>query len=238
MTASQSCSSARFPERGLELLDKVNLLAALGRYANALTRFLTMRILLVLALIALAGECEAQDVIGRMAELPPPTTFAGLQQLRGPVPSGPCVLPSVSLEVDSLSPITLGDSATLRLPPGWQTSPLHPNEDEHSRTRLAAPGDNRVLIERKHNGASGRPYLMYGSGELPEGTTCSLERGQAGAIWTFYLPNPQDTGVRKYNAFGSIITRGGLWYSVSLGTFSAADQSRLASILTEAMLLP
>ena len=198
-----------------------------------------MRILFVLALFALAVECEAQDIIIRRAELPPPTTFAGLKQLSGPLPSGPCAFPSVSLSVDSLSPIALGDSATLRLPPGWRTSPLHPSDDEHTRTRLAAPGDNRVLIERQRNGASGRHFLMYGSGELPEGATCSLERGQTGAIWTFYLPDPQDTtGVRKYVALGSVITPAGVWYSVTLWTSSAADQSRLASILTEAMLLP
>jgi hypothetical protein len=198
-----------------------------------------MRILLVLALFALAVESEAQDVIMRRVELPPPTTFAGLQQLSGPLPSGPCAFPSVSLSVDSLNPIALGDSATLRLPPGWRARPLLPSDDEHTQTRLAAPGDNRVLIERKRNGASSRQFLMYGSGERPEGMTCSLERGQTGAIWTFYLPDPQDTtGARKYAALGSIITSAGLWYSVALWTSSSADQSRLASILTEAMLLP
>jgi hypothetical protein len=198
-----------------------------------------MRILFVLPLFALVVECGAQDVIIRRVELPPPTTFAGLQQLRGPQPSGPCALSAVTLSVDSLSPIALGDSATLRLPPGWRTSPLHPSDDKHADTRLAAPGDNRVLIERKRNGATGREFLMYGSGERPEGATCSLERGQTGAIWTFYPPAPQDTTrVRKYTALGSVITPAGLWYSVVLSTSSAAEQSRLASILTEAMLLP
>lgn len=207
--------------------------------ANALTRLLTMRILFVLPLFALAVECEAQDVVIRRVELPPPTTFAGLQQLRGPVPSGPCAFPSVSLSVDSLSPIALGDRATLRLPPGWQTSPLRPSDDVHTRTRLSAPGDSRVLVERKLNGAIGRQFLMYGNGERPEGTTCSLDRGQTGAIWTFYLPDPQNTNsLLKYTALGSIITPAGFWYSVTLWTSSVADQSRLASILTEAMLLP
>ena len=93
--------------------------------------------------------------------------FEGLEQLRGPLPSGPCTFPPVSLSVDSLSPIALGDSATLRLPPGWRTSPLHPSDDEHTRTRLAAPGDNRVLIERQRNGASGHPCLMYGRQSAP-----------------------------------------------------------------------
>jgi hypothetical protein len=197
-----------------------------------------MRILFAVALFALAVECEAQDVIVRRVELPPPTTFAGLQQLPGPPPSGPCTFPAVSLPVDSLSPITLGDSAKLRLPPGWQTSPLHPSDDQ-TYTRLAAPGDNRVLIERKRNGASGRSFLMYRNGEVPEGTTCSLERGQTGAIWSFYLPDPQDaSGVRKYTAVGSVITPAGLWYGVMLTTSSAADQIRLASVLTQVMLLP
>lgn len=197
-----------------------------------------MRILFVLALFALAMECEAQDVIIRRVELPPPTTFAGLEQLRGPVPSGPCTFPSVSLPVDSLSPIVLGDSATLRLPAGWQTIPLRPSDDVHTRTRLAAPGDNRVLIERKHNGAIGRQFLMYASGERPEGKTCSLERGLTGAIWSFYLPDPQNVaGPQRYIAFGSVITPSGFWYGLTLLTSSAADQSRLASILTEAMLL-
>jgi hypothetical protein len=95
------------------------------------------------------------------------------------------------------------------------------------------------LIERKRNGASGRSFLMYRNGEVPEGTTCSLERGQTGAIWSFYLPDPQDaSGVRKYTAVGSVITPAGLWYGVMLTTSSVADQSRLASVLTELMLLP
>jgi hypothetical protein len=192
----------------------------------------------LLALFGLAVECEAQDVIVRRVELPPPTTFAGLKQLGGPVPTGPCTFPSVSLSADSVSPIILGDSVTLRLPRDWRTSPLGPSDDEHTRTRLVTSGDNRVSIERKHNGASSRNFLMYGNGERPEGTTCWVDRGQAGAIWTFYQPNPQDTSVRKYGAFGAIITPAGFWYSVSLWTSSVTDQSRLASILTEALLLP
>jgi hypothetical protein len=197
-----------------------------------------MRIVLVLALFGLAVDCEAQIIVRRV-ELPPPTTFAGLEQLRGPTPSGPCTFPPVSLSVDSLSPITLGDGATLRLPTDWRTSALRPSDDEHATTRLAAPGHNRVLIERKRNGATSRQYLMYRSGERPEGTTCSLKRGQTGAIWSLYLPDPQDTtGLLKYTALGSVITPAGFWYNVTLWTSSAADQSRLASVLTEAMLLP
>ena len=199
-----------------------------------------MRILIVLALFAVAAMSEAQDtVLFRRVELPPPTTFAGLARLKGHQPSGPCTFPSVPLPVDSLSTITLGDSATLRLPPGWQTIALRPGDDAHTRTRLAVPSDNRVLIDRKRNGASGRPYLMYTTGERPEGATCSLERGQAGAIWSFYGPAPQNIiGPRRYTALGSVITPAGRWYSVTLSTSSAADQSRLASLLTEAMLVP
>lgn len=197
-----------------------------------------MRIVLALALFAFAVDCEAQEITFQRDVLPAPTTFAGLEQLKGPVPSGPCTLPSMSLPVDSLKAITLGDSATLMLPSGWQTIDLRPSDDEHARTRLAGPGDSRVLIERERNGASGRHFLMYGSGERPEGATCSLPRGQAGAIWTFYPPNPQDSGIRKYTALGSIITPAGVWYSVTLATASAADQYQLASIVTDVMLLP
>jgi hypothetical protein len=197
-----------------------------------------MRIALVLALFGLAVDCEAQIIVRRV-ELPPPTTFAGLEELRGPTPSGPCTFPPVSLSVDSLRPIALSDSATLRLPRGWQTRALHPSDDVHTITRLAAPGDSRVLIERKHNGATSRQYLMYRSGERPEGTTCSLEHDQTGAIWSLYLPDPQDTtGLLKYTALGSVITPAGFWYNVTLLTSSAADQSLLASVLTEVMLLP
>lgn len=199
-----------------------------------------MRILLVLAAFALAFECEAQDVIIRLGEpLPPPTTFAGLQRLEGPRPTGPCAFPSVTLSLDSLSPIALGDSATLRLPAGWQASPLRPGDDEYTDTRIALPGGNRARIRRERNGAHGRSFLEYRLGERAEGTTCSFERGQTGAIWDLYLPDPQaPTRVLKYTAFGSVITPAGFWYSVDLSTTSATDQSRLASILTEAMLLP
>jgi hypothetical protein len=197
-----------------------------------------MRILLVLALFALAVGCEGRQVLIRKVELPPPTTFAALQQLSGPVPSGPCAFPPVSLSLDSLNPIVLGDSATLRLPPGWRTIPLLPGDDEYTHTRLAPPGGSRVRIQRERNGARGRQYLMW-SGESPEGTTCTLERGQTGAIWSFYPPDPQGTiGDPNYEALGAVVTPAGFWYSVSLRTSSGAEQSRLASILTEAMLLP
>ncbi|MEA2760823.1 MAG: hypothetical protein QOD47_107 [Gemmatimonadaceae bacterium] len=196
-----------------------------------------MRILFVLALCAVALECERPDLVFEQA--PPPTTFVGLRQLMGPPPTGPCVLPSVRLLVDSLNPITLGDSATLRLPPGWQTSALHPRDDEYADTRLALPGGARILIQRQRNGARGRSYLMYRPGVLAKGTTCTLERAQTGAIWSRYRPDPQDTTrLLKYTALGAVVTPAGHWYSVSLWTASESDQSRLASILTEAMLLP
>lgn len=199
-----------------------------------------MRILLVLALSALAVECEAQDVIIRLPEpLPPPTTFAGLQQLEGQRPSGACALPSVILSADSLTPMVLGDSATLRFPSGWKTSALRPSDHEYTDTRLALPDGNRVRIRRERNGAHGRSFMMYRPGEVAEGTTCSLDRGRTGAIWSLYLPDPQDTtSPLRYTAIGAVITPAGFWYTVDLRTTSAADQSRLASILTEAMLLP
>jgi hypothetical protein len=198
-----------------------------------------MRILYVLAVLALAVECEAQDIRIRMADpLPPPTTFAGLQQLMGPRPTGPCAFPSVTLSADSLSPIALGDSATLRFPPGWQTSPAHPGDHEYTDTQLALPGGNRARIRRERNGAHGRSFLEYRLGERPAETTCSLDRGQTGAIWSLYVPHPDTTRVLRYPAFGDIITPTGFWYSVTLWTTSAAERSRFASILTEAMLLP
>lgn len=195
-----------------------------------------MRILLVLALSALALECERVDFV--MQKSPPPKTFAGLRNLPGPPPSGTCAFPSVTLSVDSLKPIVLGDSATLRFPPGWQMSPPRRGDDKYTDTRLALPGDNRVQIQRERDGR-GRSYMKYASGVDAQGTTCSLDRGQTGAIWSLYLPDPQDTTrALKYVAFGSVMTPAGLWYRVFLSTTSAADQSRLASILTEAMLLP
>jgi len=196
-----------------------------------------MRIVLVLALFAFAADCEAQEITFRREVLPPPTTFAEMEQLKGPVSSGSCALPSVSLVVDSLKPIILSDSATLLVPGGWQALEQRPGDDEQDRTRLAGPADSRALIERERNGATGRHFLMYGNGEQPEGATCSIPRGQAGVIWTFYPPHPQDPSLRKYMALGSIITPAGRWYNVSLGAASATDQYQLASILTELMLL-
>ena len=191
-----------------------------------------MRILLVLALCALAVESEAQD-----AEQPLPTTFAGLRQLDGPQPSGLCFFPPVTVSEDSLKAITLGDSATLRFPPGWQTSPLLPGDDEPTSTRLALPGGNRALIRRERK-AHGRPYLTYRPGELAEGVTCSIARDQAGAIWSLYPPDPHDTpGGQKYIAVGDVITPAGFWYNIFLWTASSADQFRLAGVLTQAMLL-
>jgi len=195
-----------------------------------------MRILLVLALSAAGLECERPDVV--FVQSPPPKTFAALRQLVGPLPSGSCVLPPIDLSVDSLKPVPLRDSATLRLPRGWRTSPIRPHDDEHADTRLSLPGGSVALIHRERNGARGRAYLMYRPSVLAQGTTCTIERGQTGAIWSLYSPDPQDTSrLLKYNALGDVITPAGAWYAVSLRTPSAEDQSRLASILTEAMLL-
>lgn len=197
-----------------------------------------MRILFVVAVLALAVECEAQDIRIRMADpLPPPTTFAGLQQLHGVRPSGPCAFPSVTVPADSLSSIVLGDSATLRLPAGWQTSSPGPGDHEDTDTRIAIPGGSRVRIRRERNGAHGRSFLEYRLGERVDETTCSVERGQIGAIWSRYVPHPDTTRVLRYPAFGDVITPAGSWYSMTLWTTSDADRSRLASILTEAMLL-
>jgi hypothetical protein len=198
-----------------------------------------MRILFVLAVLALAVECEAQDVRIRMAEpLPPPTTFAGLQQLQGARPSGPCAFPSVTLSADSLSSIVLGDSATLRLPRGWQKNPPRPGDHEDTDTQLALPGGSRARIRRELNGAHGRSFLEYRLGEHPAETTCSLDRGQTGAIWSLYVPHPDTTRALRYPAFGDFITPAGFWYNVTLWTTSDADRSRFASIISEAMLLP
>ena len=195
-----------------------------------------MRILFVLALSALPLACERVDF--KMDPSPPPTTFAGLQKLPGPPPSGPCALPSVTLLVDSLKPIVLGDSATMRFPSLWKISKPVPGDDKYTDVRLALPGGNRVQIQRERDGR-GRSWMKYPSKVDAKGTTCSLDRGKTGAIWSLYLPDPQDTTrALKYVAFGSVMTPTGRWYRVFLSTTSAADQARFASILTEAMLLP
>lgn len=192
---------------------------------------------LVLALSALAFDCKAQDVAIPREDLPP-TTFTGLRQLKGPQPTELCFFPSISMSVDSLKTIALSDSAILRFPADWQKSPLLPGDDEHTHTRLALPGGNRILIQRQRRVAHGRPYLMYRPDELAEGTTCSIARDQAGAIWSFYQPDPADTtGALKYTALGDVITPAGFWYTVLIWTTSAAEQFRLADILTQAMLL-
>jgi hypothetical protein len=224
-----------FETAGRSVLDSVYVARRLDEHFYKVA---LMRIQLVFCLFAFGVDCEAQDITVRPDVQPPPTTFASLQQLTGPLPSGPCTLPSISLAVDSLKPITLGDSASFMLPNGWQASELRPSDDGSVRTRLIAPGDSRILIDRELNGAISRHFIMYGNGERPEGATCSLPRGQAGAIWTFYAPNPQDASVRKYTALGSIITPAGSWYSVTVGASSAADQYQLASIVTEVMLRP
>jgi hypothetical protein len=198
-----------------------------------------MRILLMLAMLALAVECEAQDIRIRMADpLPPPTTFAGLQELHGTRPTGPCAFPAVTLSADSVSPIALAESATVRVPRGWQTSAFRTGDHEDTDTQLALPGGNRARIRRERNGAHGRSFLEYRLGEHPEETTCSVEHGQTGAIWSLYAPHPDTTRDLRYPAFGDVITPAGSWYSVTLWATSDAERSRLVNILTEAMLLP
>jgi hypothetical protein len=101
------------------------------------------------------------------------------------------------------------------------------------------PGGGRVSIRRLRNGARGRLFLANLKGEALVGSTCKVERGSAGAIWTFYAPNPQQPGNPwPFAAFGDVITPAGSWYSLTVSTPAAADRSRVARIVTEALLRP
>jgi len=199
------------------------------------TRFASI----LFAVVTIVGRGEAQEILIRRAVSPPPVTYQGLLKLKGTAPSGPCRFNPASLPADSLMPVALGDSATLRLPSGWRIRAPMQGDDAYTHLRLDVEDAGRVRIERERYGGRGRHSLMYKNGERPEGTTCAVDRGQPGAIWTFYLPDPADAGYRfPYIAMGALMTPAGRWYNLSLQTTTAAEQSRLAGMLTELMLLP
>lgn len=195
--------------------------------------------LLLLAVVSMVGRGEAQEILIRRAVSPPPVTYHELLKLKGTAPSGPCRFNPGSDPSDSLIPVALGDTAMLRLPSAWRIRAPMQGDDEYTHLRLDVANAGSVRIERERNGARGRHFLMYKNGERPEGTTCAVDRGQAGAIWTFYLPDPADAGHRfPYIAMGAFITPAGRWYSLSLQTTTVVEQSHLAGMLTESMLLP
>ena len=164
---------------------------------------------------------------------PLPTTFAGLQLLPGPSPSGPCEVSSPPPDTVAVTSISLPDTSHLLLVAGWQQQPLVEGDQGHTEARLAGPADARISISRMRNGAQGRHFLIYRSGVLPEGRACWVRGGSAGAIWASYEPDP---GVpddpRPFLAFGELITPAGRWYRLTVSSRTAQDRDRAASTIT------
>lgn len=196
-----------------------------------------MRYFLCFVVLCAAGKADAQDIQIRLATSPPPTTFVQLKAQPGRKIAGPCVLPIVSIALDSLVPIALADSATLRVPPDWQARPRLEYDIEVGSTVLGGPADSRVRIERVRNGALGRSFLRYRDDSDAIGPTCEVDRGDVGVIWTFYEPDPGDQNLgRRFGALGEIMAPGGRWYKVSLWASGRAERAHAASSFTEVVL--
>jgi hypothetical protein len=194
-----------------------------------------VRCLLVPVLLGAVPVCQAQQILIRRQVLPPPTTFVGLKQLRGPEPTGPCHLPAATLSPDSVTSIALSDSSTLHFPQGWREVSGFSVDSEVGRTVVAGPGESRVRILRERNGAVGRHYQGDEHGDPRPGVTCEVDRGDVGAIWTFYAPDSvQVTWPRPYLAFGEIITPRGSRYTLTLSAHTSDERAQMVAIVTEA----
>lgn len=196
-----------------------------------------MRLLPCWVLIAVPSLGIAQEIRVRRVEVPPPTSFGELLKRRGPEPSGPCSLPDPVRDSAGWTPLALADSVSARLRTGWARVPGLPGDDEYSETRLGGPDNAHVRIRRERGQASGRHYLMYQGGTVPKGRTCTVDRDAAGAIWTFYAPDPDvPVSTRPFGTFADLITPAGSWYSLTIWTPSAEAAARAAGAITEAML--
>ena len=161
-----------------------------------------------------------------------PVIFADLWLLTGPKPNGPCNLPEITAYPKPWRSATLVDGTTLLLPPEWRRLGV-----DSARTRFEAPPSNRINIMRERY-AHGRSYLMYDPDTPWAGRTCKVDRGRAGAIWTFYEKDAQKLDdPRPFKALGDIIGKSGAWFSVIVSTPSNEERTRLVSLVTDATLL-
>lgn len=180
-----------------------------------------MRVLPVLTCLLAPIHASAQVLIRRVVT-PPPTTFAALTGLQGFGPSPACRWEIPALNASQLRPIALPDSTSVRVSDGWQRLEPVTGEDPGA-TRLVAPDSSRVRILRERNGSTGKSYPMYRNNTIPTGETCSIEQGQAGIVWTFYEPDPDNSLPRPYFAYGEVMTPAGKWYRLMVSGVSRAQ---------------
>ena len=181
---------------------------------------------------------SAQDMQIRIKESPPPTTFAGLLKIPRAAPAPACNFSALPLDTSALATVSLADSALMRLPRSWQRAAFVDGDDPSADTRFIVSDQGRIHLRRLRNGASSRGFMTYLSGEQPTGTTCMIDRGATGVLWTFYPPDPaRPNSPRPYLAFGDVITPSGAWYGLIISTATAAQQPVLANLLSEITLL-
>ena len=188
-------------------------------------------------LLGAARSADAQEILIRRVVLPPPTTFQELREKPGRAITGSCDLPSVTISPDSLVPIVLADSSTLHLPTSWQARPRLQWDIENGSDVLGGPDDTRLRIARQKNGATGRSFRRNQDDSEAIGTTCAVDRGDIGIVWSFYEPDPGvPDNPRPFVAFGEVMTPGGRWYKVSLWATGRTEMARVAAGFTEAVL--
>ncbi len=192
-----------------------------------------MRIFPLLLTLALPHACLAQEIVVRRVVRPAPINLAELQSLPGPTPHGPCSLAPVNLDSTSLGPVLLGDSTTLLMPRNWERLPAQELDLVLEAMRLALPDGGRVRISRQRNGASGRGFTIYRSGETPEGRACTFVAGDVGAIWTFYAPDPDARDQsHPFFALADLITPERKWYRVSSSSRTSEERDFTARVIT------
>ncbi|HEY0670940.1 MAG TPA: hypothetical protein VGD27_01675 [Longimicrobiales bacterium] len=129
--------------------------------------------------------------------------------------------------------LILADSAALNLPVGWQRLPPHELDAGSDAVRIAASDASWIRIERERNGARGRSYPMYRSGELPTGDSCVLSHNDGGAIWSFYEPDPDvHDHPFPFMAFADFLTPARRWYRVIAHSKTAEQRAHTARVVT------
>jgi hypothetical protein len=197
-----------------------------------------MKALSLILICVFSPACLAQDVLVRPVIKPAPVSLAELKTLPGHVPSVSCDFETLPLDSTKLSRITLKDSATLMLAKGWNRLPAHESDVGFDVTRIAPLGKARARIQRERNGAKGRAFLMYRSGDTPEGYTCFVQRGEVGAIWTFYDPDPgENESPLRFGVFGDVMTPARRWYRVSAFSATPDEREYVAKMFTELLML-
>jgi hypothetical protein len=188
-----------------------------------------------------AGPPPPSGFLMRRGGPPAPTTLDGMiaafRRFEPGLTLETCGLPEAAAGADWIALATPDSGYRVRLPRDWRVTANDSVFGESETVLENATGDRIRVIRQLHE--SGRQTLNKPSGygrpdELPHTGPCQVGTGPAGAVWSFYAPDPAPGAPPRYLAVGSLVTAGGREYRITMGAHAAGERDRLARIVADA----